>query len=58
MVFDLFPAAGLLLLLPFLLTQDGVWKNCQLRLVVVSPRARPARKPYRRDTPSPRPQRP
>ena len=42
MVFDLFPAAGLLLLLPFLLTQSHVWKGCQLRLVVVSP---PGREP-------------
>ena len=38
MVFDLFPAAGLLLLIPFLLLRDDRWKQCELRLVIVSPR--------------------
>jgi len=38
MVFDLFPAAGLLLLIPFLLLRDDKWKHCELRLIIVSPR--------------------
>ncbi|KAK7248829.1 potassium:chloride symporter [Aureococcus anophagefferens] len=37
-VFDLFPAGGLLLLLPFLLKKDRVWARCKMRLIVVSPR--------------------
>ncbi|KAJ1445563.1 amino acid permease-domain-containing protein [Pelagophyceae sp. CCMP2097] len=41
-VFDLFPAAGLLLLLPFLLMKDKVWGSCILRLVVVSARGEDA----------------
>jgi potassium/chloride transporter 4/5/6 len=35
-VFDLFPANGLLLLMPFLLQQHKVWKNTTTRLFVVA----------------------
>jgi len=35
-MYDLFPANGLLLLLPFLLAKSKVWKHTTLRLVVVS----------------------
>ena len=35
-VFDLFPANGLLLLIPFLLQQHRVWKNTTTRLFVVA----------------------
>ncbi|KAJ8613651.1 hypothetical protein CTAYLR_003136 [Chrysophaeum taylorii] len=35
-IYQLFPANGLLLLLPFLLRKSKVWKNSTLRLLVVS----------------------
>jgi len=38
-IYDLFPANGLLLLIPFLLQKNKTWKKSKLRLVVVSENA-------------------